>query len=159
MRTIGTIIHLKSVVLALLLILAYFGVWRQVRVVLISEYIFPLVERINTEETGLRINAHERPAITIKDNQKSGYHEFSGFGNSFLLFGSLYFIFAGIGWRPILNLSLLHFGITFLSLGCLLLAVGVNSAWLYPMKLLVTYITPAATGMFVLMQKREAPGA
>lgn len=154
MRTIGTKTHLRSLMLAFLLILAYFGVWRQVRVIITTELVFPIVEFLAKENLDLTINIQSRPAITIKQVNQVGYHEFSGFGNSFFLFGSIYFVLVGYGLKPVSTLFLIHQGITILALLCLLLAVSISHTWLYPMKLLVTYITPAATGMFVLMQKR-----
>lgn len=62
----------------------------------------------------------------------------------------------GFGWKPVGWLFLLHQAITAGSLVCLFLAVGTHPGWLYPMNLLVTYITPAATGMFVLTMIKPA---
>jgi hypothetical protein len=142
--------HLRSLLLAFLLILAYFGVWRQVRVVLVSDIIFPVVQVFSDSNNGMAITPKKGASLVVMKHGSTSQYVFSGFGNSFFLLGGAYFLAFGLGWKPVVGLFLIHQGITLLALLCLFLAIGLTPAWLYPMNLLVTYITPAATGMYVL---------
>lgn len=98
----------------------------------------------------------ERTPVGMNPDAQKNTFSFRGFGDKFFSLGAFYFLMMGHGWRPVGRLFLLHQAITALSLGCLLLAVSTHPAWLYPMNLLVTYITPAATGIFVLTMIKPA---
>lgn len=114
---------------------------------------------VRTDVTGdWQRNSEERsertPVGMNPDAQKNTF-SFRGFGDKFFTLGSLYFLAFGFGWKSVGKLFLLHQAITTISLICLFLAVSTHPAWLYPMNLLVTYITPAATGMYVLTVGRR----
>lgn len=96
-----------------------------------------------------------RTPVGMNSNAQKNAFSFRGFGDKFFSLGAFYFLVMGFGWKPVGKLFLLHQAITAVSLICLLLAVSTHPAWLYPMNLLVTYITPAATGMFVLTVGRR----
>jgi hypothetical protein len=113
---------------------------------------------VRTDVTGdWQRNSEERsnrtPVGMNPDAQKNTF-SFRGFGDKFFSLGAFYFLVMGFGWKPVGKLFFLHQAITVVSLICLLLAVSTHPAWLYPMNLLVTYITPAATGIFVLMGRK-----
>lgn len=97
----------------------------------------------------------ERTAVGMGGETQKNTFSYRGFGDKFFTLGTLYFLAMGFGWKPVGWLFLLHQGITVLSLICLFLAVSTHPAWLYPMNLLVTYLTPAATGIFVLTVGRR----
>lgn len=157
----------------------YLLAWRPVRVWITNDVMRPAIERMLSEDAPLRFHptarasfyvvrtdiqgtwersgeaGSERSAQSLGGDAEKNVYRFNGFGNAFFLLGGLYFLAFGHGWRPVGRLFLLHQAITALSLGCLLLAVSAHPAWLYPMNLLVTYITPAATGLFVLTVGRR----
>lgn len=147
--------YLRPFLLSLLLILIYLGAWRTVRVFLTSELIFPMIETRIGVDSALDVMPKKGASLVLRTTESDSDYVFSGFGNSFFLLGALYFLAFGFGCKPVGWLFLLHLGITALSLICLFLAVSTHPAWLYPMNLLVTYITPAATGMFVLTVGRR----
>jgi len=158
------------------LLLAYAGLHRPLRKEIIQNGIIPLVQHLNTGHE-VELIPRQSPGVYVRWNRdtlrtvspeptESGspsalsrntldLFTFRGFGDKFFLLGALYFLAMGMGWKPVGWLFLIHQGITLLSLVCLLLAVTLHPAWLYAMNLLVTYITPAATGMFVLGKGRK----
>lgn len=167
--------RLFPILLALLFAALYFIAWRPVRVWVTNDLVRPAFERMLEEDAPLRFAQRRRPGLQVIRTDIQGTYErnvspernqrpaqalggearkniyvFNGFGNAFFLLGGLCLLAFGHGWRPVGWLFLLHQAITALSLVCLLLAVSTHPAWLYPMNLLVTYITPAATGLFVL---------
>lgn len=156
MRTIGTMPFLRPILLSVLLVVIYLGAWRSVRVVLVSDLIGPVVTTMAETQGKVSIEPKKGASLIVRKPTTSAEYVFSGFGNSFFLLGAMYFLVAGRGWKPVGWLFLLHQGITFLSLICLFLAVSTHPVWLYPMNVLVTYITPAATGMFVLTVGRRS---
>lgn len=120
-----------------------------------SNIIFPIVETRSGLDSGMMITPKKGASLVVTKFATTSEYVFSGFGNSFFLLGSIYFLAFGFGWKPVGWLFLLHQAITAFSLICLFLAVSTHPAWLYPMNLLVTYITPAATGLFVLTVGRK----
>lgn len=155
MRTIGTMPHLRSLAMAFLLVLAYFGVWRQFRVVLVSDIVFPVAQVFSDSEGRVVITPKKGASLVVMKADTTSQYVFSGFANSFFLMGGVYFLAFGFGWKPVLHLFIIHQGITLLALISLFFAISWHPAWLYPMNFLVTYFTPAATGMFVLTVGRR----
>lgn len=148
--------RIPHLLFALLLAALYLIAWRPVRVWITNDVVRPAFERLLTDDAPMRFVERRRPGLLVIRTDIEKTHVFNGFGNAFFLFGGLYVLAFGHGWRPVAWLFLLHQGITALSLVCLFLAVTSTPAWLYPMNLLVTYITPAATGMFVLTMIKPA---
>lgn len=155
----------------------YFLVWRPIRVVVVQDLILPAISSIEQPRAQIYNTHPNNPAFYVilpnvygplqrnnenrekrtdspvgMERQKNVFN-YTAFGDKFFLFGSLYLLSFGFGWNRVLQLFLIHQGISLLSVICLFSAVGIHPAWLYPMNLLVTYITPAATGMFVLTTK------
>ena len=155
MRTIGIMSLLRRFIIAGLLVLAYFGVWRQVRAVMVSDFIFPIIQVRADPDSGIVIAPKKGASLVAMKADTTSQYVFSGFANSFFLMGAVYFLAFGFGWKPVFHLFLIHQGITLLALISLFLAVSWHPAWLYPMNFLVTYFTPAATGMFVLTVGRR----
>jgi hypothetical protein len=153
--TIGTMPYPMRFLLLLLLVMAYLAVWRPVRVVLVSDLIRPVVTVLAVEGGDVSVEPKKGASLIVRKPGSSAEYVFSGFANSFFLLGAAYFLIAGFGWRPVLWLFALHQGITLLAAISLFLAVGSSSTWIYPMNFLVTYITPAATGMFVLTWRKR----
>lgn len=150
MGTIGTMAYARRFLLFTLLLTAYVLVWRPVRVVLVSDLISPIVTEIANQNGDVSVEPKKGASLIVRKPGSSAEYVFSGFANSFFLLGAAYFLIAGFGWRPVAWLFALHQGITLLAGISLFLAVGSSSTWIYPMNFLVTYITPAATGMFVM---------
>jgi hypothetical protein len=97
-----------------------------------------------------------RTAVGVGSQTVKNSFSFRGFGDKFFSLGALYFLLFGFGWKPVMKLYAIHVGVTMLSLLCIYFGITHHPAWLYPMNLLVTYITPAATGMFVLMSNKRS---
>jgi len=162
---------LRKLVVVALFVAVYFMVWRPVREQITQKLLFPLIERSVTSEsvvqpysdgkttiilvrTDVNHAAANGEATSLRPQTSKSMVTFNGFGNAFFLLGSVVILAFNLSWKHVLQLFLIHQGITVLALISLFLAVSTHPAWLYPMNLLVTYITPAATGMFVLMRKR-----
>jgi hypothetical protein len=141
---------MRSILFALAFAAAYFLVWRPVRVWTTNEVVRPALERVTAADAPIRFVSRARPGLYVDRTDIEKIYVFNGFGNAFFLFGGLYFLAFGHGWRPVGWLFLIHQGLSALALLSLFLAVTLHPAWLYAMNLLVTYLTPAATGMFVL---------
>lgn len=152
-------------------VVAYFGMWRPIREYTTQKLLSPQVQRLSSPDsivqpytdgkttlilvrTDIKVLPVEQNATSLSSRSGKNVVTFNGFGNVFFLLGSVVILLIGPGLKPVGWLFLLHQGITLLSLFCLFLAVSTHPAWLYPMNLLVTYITPAATGMYVLTWRR-----
>lgn len=164
---------------SLVFIVIYLFALRPIRDTITANILVPFVQQIKAESVPVMFyyfggtsfyvirtdiqgdwqrNAEDRTARTvvgIGDQAQKNSFSFRGFGDKFFSLGAFYFLSFGFGWKPVGWLFLLHQSVTVLSLTCLILAVSTNPAWLYPMNLLVTYITPAATGMFVLTWRKR----
>lgn len=148
--------RIPHLIFALLLAAFYLLAWRPVRVWVTNDLVRPAFERVLTDDAPMRFVERRRPGLLVIRTDIEKIYVFNGFGNAFFLFGGVYLLAVGRGWKPVGWLFLLHQAITAGSLICLFLAVGTHPGWLYPMNLLVTYITPAATGMFVLTMIKPA---
>lgn len=165
---------LKTLFYIIVLSSIYFVMLRPVRVYFVQNIIFQELSKTYNSNVQL-YNAHpSNPAfyvilpningpyqrndvdrnLRLQLNQSSisekNIFNYTGFGDKFFLFGSIYLICIGLGWKYVYQLFILHQLISLLSLTFLILTFAYSTMWLYPMNLLVTYITPAATGMFVL---------
>jgi len=149
---------LRNIAFATLFVALYLLVWRPVREELTQSVMLPVVGHLKSDLVPIHVQSDGKTTLllyrTDAEAQKSVF-TFTGFGNLFLLLGAVYFLAFGFGWKPVLHLFLIHQGITLLALISLFLAVSWHPAWLYPMNFLVTYFTPAATGMFVLTVGRR----
>jgi hypothetical protein len=163
----------------ILFVLLYFGIWRQVRVTFVQSVLIPNLEKIENGRVHVLNYFPANPAFYLaipdvygplqRNNEQreqradipvglvreKNIFNYTGFGDKFFLLGSLYVIAVGFGWKPVFQLFMIHQVISVLSLLCLILAVSSHPSWLYPMNLLVTYITPATTGMFVLTWRKR----
>jgi len=94
--------------------------------------------------------------IDIKNQNPSEWLGYSGFGNLFFFIGGSIMILLGLDWKKIIWLFMLHFFLSLIAGLFLLLGLWTNVIyWLYAMDFTVAKAYPAATGMYVLMQKRE----
>jgi len=149
-------IILRKIALATLFVVLYFLIWRPIRAELSQSVLLPSLEHLTSERVPIHYYSDGKTTIlAVRTGSQNKVVSFTGFGNAFFLFGSVYLLAFGLGWKPVGWLFLLHQAITAVSLICLFLAVSTHPAWLYPMNLLVTYITPAATGLFVLTVYRS----
>jgi len=147
---------IRNIAFATLFAVLYLWIWRPVRQDLSQSFVFPIVGYLKSDLMPIQHQSDGKTTLllyrTDAEAQKSVF-TFTGFGNLFLLIGAVYFLAFGFGWKPVLHLFLIHQLITLLALISLFLAVSWHPAWLYPMNFMVTYFTPAATGMFVLMRR------
>ena len=149
---------LRNIAFATLFVVLYLMIWRPVREELSQSVLLPVIGHFTSDFLPIQLTTDGKTTIIIYRTdavEQKNVITFTGFGNAFFLLGSVYLLAFGFGWKPVGWLFLLHQAITAGSLICLLLAVSTHPAWLYPMNVLVTYITPAATGLFVLTVRRR----
>lgn len=170
--------YFKRAIYALLFITLFVFIIRPSRDLLTHSVIFPLAQAVQKEEIPIFMQYKGGPSFYIvrldvygnwqQSNQADSTHSgsaalsrpeknrfnFRGFGDKFFSLGALYFLVLGFGWIAVIRLYFIHLGITALSLACLFLALTTHPSWLYPMNLLVTYITPALSGIYVLARKK-----
>lgn len=160
---------MRSWVARILLVFAFSVAFQLVlkplRLIIVHDILIPSVLYLQSEPSDFKIQMTHSVAFHVIDQTRSSqnpseWFAYTGFGNLYFLIGSVILILVGQDWTKIAWLFILHASLSSVAGVFLIIGMSMNTIyWIYAMDFTVSKAVPAATGMFVLMQKRKTHDA